>query len=679
MSFSKIKTVLRVHVEKTLDSNAHAYKVDLDRDRLWEIYLSNFAPKDNELYAVRGEHDCNQCRRFIKDIGNVVTIAEDNKIVTMWDIAHDDPVYGKSFKAMSRFVKAHAVTNIFKTKSPSIGTDFNMSMDEDGTSRRWAHFYAQVPRQHQARSSSSIDTIMNNFRTTKEVFKRSMSELSSSATEVVIELIKQNSIYRGEEWLSNLERFLLLQNTYLNTSDNLKDNYCWRTATEVGPIVGRIKNHSIGTLLTDITNGVAVDEAVRRYESIVAPSNYKRPKPIFTKKMLEDAKAKVEELGFTKSLRRRFATIDDITINNVLFADRTSTKRMTGEDIFDELDKTLQTDVKKFDRATEITIDKFVSEVLPTATKVEVLVEPRHTSNVVSLIAPAHVDSKTMFKWGNNFSWAYGGNVTDSMKERVKAAGGNVIGVLRFSIQWNEDGDNPNDFDAHCIQPNGSHIFYANRHVDLSSTGKLDVDIIHPTKEVAVENIIFTDATYMPEGVYDFYINVFSYRGGKSGVRAQIEFDGIIHNYDLNPAIVTNSKIQIAKVRYTKSNGFEMVESEANTSSSKKIAGVTSGVLHPVTMCMMSPNYWDGNATGNKHYFFMIQGCKNDECPNGFFNEYLTSELLEHKRVFAALGNSMAVEPSDNQLTGLGFSSTKRDYVNVVVHGHTKRMMKVII
>ena len=114
--------------------------------------------------------------------------------------------------------------------------------------------------------------------------------------------------------------------------------------------------------------------------------------------------------------------------------------------------------------------------------------------------------------------------------------------------------------------------------------------------------------------------------------------------------------------------------------SSIDIWGLGTNQFHPISVIMLSPNYWDAQqGIGNKHYFFMLNNCVNPESPNGFFNEYLQENLLEHKRVFEALGSKMHVESIDNQLSGVGFSTTQPNSVMVKVVGNTSRVLKVLI
>lgn len=46
-----------------------------------------------------------------------------------------------------------------------------------------------------------------------------------------------------------------------------------------------------------------------------------------------------------------------------------------------------------------------------------------------------------------------------TIRQNVRSLGGNIFGVIRFSIQWNDTGDwDKNDLDAHCIEPRGNEI-----------------------------------------------------------------------------------------------------------------------------------------------------------------------------------------------------------------------------
>ena len=676
------KKALQEHFDEMQKDATHLFEVNVDKDELWNTYLDSFPIGTNEIFRERREHDCSCCRQFIKNIGSAVII-KNNQIHTIWELNLGDTTYQPVCDALDTFIKTHTVKDIYITKFSKIGTDFNFE-EINGKSHQWDHFFLELPSKFVNRTNHSNEEIKGQFRDTKNVFKRSLDEISMEALDTILELINSNTLYKGEEWKSVLTEFKKYKKEYDKlTSDLEKDLYAWDKSTTAGMAIGRIRNHSIGTLLINVSEDMDLDTAVKKYEQIVAPSNYKRPKAIFTKKMLEDAKKTITELGYMDSLQRRFANLNDVTVNNVLFSNKDAAKRMIGtDDIFGQMEKDIVVNPKKFSKVEEISAQNFIDKVLPTAKEIEVFVENKHEKNFVSMIAPVNPDAKTMFKWNNGLSWAYSGNITDSdMKQNVKAAGGNVDGILRFSIQWNEGGKDNYDLDAHCIEPDKNEIYFSNcRKPNVSKmSGQLDVDIVHPNRNVAVENITWQDLSKMKTGTYRFFVHQYS-GAVKHGFRAEVEFNGEIYSFNYNNPMRTGEKVQVAEVVLYENGNFSIKEKIPGNSSisSREIWNVNTNQFIPVSVISYSPNYFDNqDKIGHRHLFFFLKNCVNNEEPNGYYNEFLKSDLEKHKRVFEALGAKCHVEDTDDQLSGIGFSMTRRADLIVKVKGATERVMKI--
>lgn len=685
MDFIEMRDLLNKHFDEVMRPQEHLFEVLVDKDKMWETYLNSFPKGSNEIFRKRQVHDCSCCRGFIKHIGNVVGIVN-GEVISIWDFECNDPVYGTVVKAMSDFVHSCEIGDVFLSIESKIGCHHNFEELKEVGRHRWDHFFTELDPKHLT-TGLNKGTVLNDFRTAKMTFKRALEEISFSAVDTLLELIADNSIYRGPEWEQPLNIFRKHKVEYSKiTDEKQKDLYAWEQSTKLGrSAITGIRNTSMGTLLVDFSNGRDLEEAVRAYEKITDPTVYKHPKPIYTEKMRQDAEKKVQELGFIESLPRQFANLNHITVNDIMFVnrDRTISDRVEGASIFDELAKDVKTKPKKFDRVETIPVEKFIKDVLPYSKDIEVYVENKHKSNFVSLIAPKNPDSKSMFKWGNNFGWAYTGNLTDSFKEKVKEFGGNVEGALRFSIKWNESGEDNVDLDAHAILPRGIEIYFGDKH-DWQTGGSLDVDIRVPNSQIkgtdktAVENIVFPSKTKLPTGDYVFYVHQYSGNLTK-GFRAEIEMDGEIYSFDYPNYVRNHDTVKVATVTLDRTGKFTIKPHIDSSEVSKTFWGINTNNFVPVTCIMYSPNYWENTEknVGHKHLFFMLKNCVNDERPSGIFNEFLVKELDENKRVMAALSSKLRVEDTDDQLSGLGFAMDKRAELIVKVTGASERILKV--
>lgn len=686
--FKYFVKAIQKNLQQMSKDSSRLFTVNVDTEELYNLYLDSFPAGTNEIYRERREYDCSCCRHFIRDVGNVVSI-KNGELHTIWGINPvSDDKYNVVAAALDAYVKQKAVSGVFLKKEKRIGTPENREMLPTGKINKYEHFFVDLPEICIFKEcyGHTLEGDLSQFRDVRNVFKRALDEISKEAVDTVLELIAQNSLYKGAEWKKQLTEFKNYQKEYGKLTDEQKELWIWEKSIAAGAVIGKIRNHSIGTLLVNISEGMDLDLAVRKYEQIVAPVNYKRPKAIFTKKMLEDAKKTITELGYMDSLQRRFATLDDITVNNILFSNKDAAKRITGAmDLFDEMEQDVAIDPKRFSKVEEISAEDFIKNVLPVAKELEVYLENKHIQNMVSLIAPEVADAKTMFKWNNGMSWAYTGNITDSdIKENVKAAGGSVTGIVRFSIQWNDgNGKDNSDLDAHCLEPQGGDHIYFSHKISRYTGGELDIDITDPIYQcksnggVAVENITYPSKERMKPGTYKFYVNQYSFRNSQ-GFKAEIEVNGEIHSYEYNTPVRGN--VDVAEVILDQSGNFKVVDKLPGNCAtiSKDVWGIKTLQFTPVSVVCYSPNYWDEQkGIGHQHLFFMLKDCINPEEPNGYYNEFLKPELEQHRRVFEALGAKAHVKDVDDQLSGVGFSLTKRNDLIIKVKGATERVLKI--
>lgn len=659
----------------------------VEGDALYGLYLATFPSGTNPIFKKETEHACSSCRQFIRRAGNVVAVSDQGVVSTVWDEAAKKAPYPYNVVAIGLrdVVLAADISDLFRVspKENNFGCATSRSLDAGGKALTWNHLYTDVIPQ--ALQAVSPDQVCGDYRTTVQVFTRGLTELKPHALDTVLALIEANNLYRGAEHKNAVVEFVKAQKAFQAKAPRERAVFAWANA--VGP-ASRFRNTVIGTLVQDLSEGVDVEQAVASFEQKVAPTNYKRTTAVITPAMVKQAMETIETLDLASALERRFATISDISVNDVLWVDGSVKPAMKGG-LVDTLMQVAtaanpKNTKKDEERAEDIGLDAFIAQVLPEATSLEIMLRGEHLGNLMSLTAPVNPEPKQLFRWNNDFAWSYGGNVTDSIAERVKKAGGKVEGAtLRVSLSW----FNYDDLDLHIYEPAGrgvyatrDHIFYGNKRGATGGTLDVDMNAGSGTSREAVENVVWMDQ--MPNGTYKIVVNNFARRESSAvGFVVEVECGGKLSHFSYNKGVRDKQDVHVVTLRM-KAGRIESVETGDPAITASNISqtkwGLTTEQYVKVDAVTLSPNYWGDNAVGNKHTFFVLHDAKNDEPTRGIYNEFLHPRLEPHRKVFEVIGDKTKCQPVDGQLSGLGFSSTKRTNILIKVQqGKQQRLFNV--
>lgn len=709
---------LKIQKQFELMQQYYLFRLNITGQQIWDRYLTGFKPEQDPIFRDPNSstHNCNNEKNFIRRYGNVVAIDENYNIISMFDVDVTDSIYEDTIEGLKHLIQTGKVVDVFletfdelnslpyekcnKTQSKyQLGVAKTLKqytqdeVDKFGVVNtqqvyEFNHFFVYLDGQFVDKSGSSIESIMGQYRDANSVFQRGLAEISLDTLILVKDLIIQGSLLNGDAHLSKVERFIEFKKEFDSASN--KDNWCWANSYKLP--IAKFRNELIGTLCVELTEGKELNEACKTWNMRVDPANYMKAKAPITANQIKQAQQFVEENGYTESFDRRFALLEDIDVSEIKHMN-VDGKEVKPAGLFAGVQPATSTQHKRsqFDGIEEVSIEKFMNDILPTCTSIEAFMENRFDGNLVCLTTAKNKDSKPIFKWSNNYSWTYNGNLTgkSQLTQMVEAKGGRVDGVFRFTHSWNELEPNQSLMDLHVFMPGcklpkqfeggpnvtGRRVGWNKRNDPLSG-GIQDVDYVDqaPVGYIPVENITFPTLSKMPDGEYHCMIHNWNFRGTGGRGKAEIAFQGELFQYEY-PKTKNHEWITVAIVTL-KDGQFTIEHKLPETHSSKNLWGLETNKFHKVNLVCLSPNHWGTNNIGNKHYFFMLDGCQSDQSMRSFHNENLIGELLEHRKVMEVLADTTRLSPA-KMLAGLGFNATVDDELILKLSGSHKRTIKI--
>jgi len=342
--------------EKIANNKQPLFTTDVPAVTLWFKYL-NGIPYNRQYY------NCNHCRRFIEQYGKLVTI--ENGVYTkplLWN--NDDPevpaFFREAVSMMWAVVKCSKVNGVFYSDSKQWG------VYQTG---EWTHLCGEASTcvKNPLKTASQL---MAEKQQEFELLKRTVTALDRHTMNTVNTIISQGDLYRSEKAVEVAKWLSELVNNSKTFFDYHVDTLIWNAVATAPVGFAHVKNTLLGTLIEDVQAGLPFAVISRRWAEKLHPLQYQRPTAAPTAGNVATAEKIFEKLGLENSIKRRFARLDEIPKEALIWAessDRVNAVKTVPTGLFSSLLEE-QHEIMKL-KPTAMSWVKFARDVLPITTK----------------------------------------------------------------------------------------------------------------------------------------------------------------------------------------------------------------------------------------------------------------------------------------------------------------------
>ena len=438
---------IRESFERSIASGEKLFATSASNLDLFDVFLKHLPEEARQHYT------CNECRRFVNRYGHLVTIDKYGEVMpVMW--RQSPEFFFEAVREVFNVVKKSKVTGVFLTSDKRLGV---------AKTGIWHHMAVDIPSNMRYRKVVyTADQVMADKLEDFKMLVNALNKYKIDTVKTAVNILESESLYRGEKVLGIAKWFLKVHEDTdgvkgATTTRPVFTNLVWKYVADAPAGFCHISSSMIGTLLDDIEDGLSFDVVKRKFDEKMNPTKYQRPQVAPTRGNVERAEKLVKDLGLERSLKRRFARLDEIeTIwkPNVMpirsgrypWGSNEFVAPAVSAGIFSNIktkEKEAENKYDIFPRTQTMTWEKFKRTVLPDARKIFLHVGDGR-QNFAAMVTANDFDAPPIIQWDteehrNPFSWYLynGGSYAEYWNLKTLNAGyAEVTGISLQPNMW---------------------------------------------------------------------------------------------------------------------------------------------------------------------------------------------------------------------------------------------------